>query len=131
MSIGALVVSADGKRLDGTLSERDIIHALADDGAAAFALRDTDPMTRWVVTCAFGGTLAELMDGMTRSRIRHLPVVEQGWLVGLVSIGGVVKNLLDKMEYEAAPRRAKSSPAWLNRGACAKKEIARTEKGGA
>lgn len=105
MSIGALVVSAEGKRLDGILSERDIVHALADRGAAALELRVADLMTRRVVTCGPGDTIAELMAEMTRSRIRHLPVVEQGRLVGLVSIGDVVKNRLEEMEDETTSLR--------------------------
>jgi CBS domain-containing protein len=105
MSIGALVVSTDGKRLDGIVSERDIVHALADGGAAALALHVADVMTRRVVTCAPGDTIAELMAEMTRARIRHLPVVEQMRLVGLVSIGDVVKNRLEEMEYEAMSMR--------------------------
>lgn len=105
MNIGALVVSTDGKRLDGILSERDIIHALADRGPAALGLRVADLMTHRVVTCAPGDTIADLMAEMTRSRIRHLPVLEQGRLVGVVSIGDVVKNRLEEMEYETTSLR--------------------------
>jgi CBS domain-containing protein len=105
MGIGALVVSADGRRLDGIVSERDIVHVLADRGAAALDLRVADLMTRRVVTCAPGETIAELMAEMTRRRIRHLPVVEHGRLVGLVSIGDVVKNRLEEMEEETTSLR--------------------------
>ncbi|MDE2165138.1 MAG: CBS domain-containing protein [Alphaproteobacteria bacterium] len=105
MGIGALVVSVDGRRLDGIVSERDIVHALADRGAAALDLRVADLMTRRVVTCAPGETVAELMAEMTRRRIRHLPVVEHGRLVGLVSIGDVVKNRLEEMEEETTSLR--------------------------
>ena len=100
LSIGALVVSADGKRLDGILSERDIVHAIADHGPATLDLRVADLMTRRVVTCTPGDTIAGLMAEMTRSRIRHLPVVEHGRLVGLVSIGDVVKNRIDELEKD-------------------------------
>jgi len=105
MGIGALVVSTDAKRPDGILSERDIVHALADRGTEALELRVSDLMTRRVVTCAPGDTIAELMAEMTRSRIRHLPVVEHGRLVGLVSIGDVVKNRLEEMEFETTSLR--------------------------
>jgi CBS domain-containing protein len=105
MGIGALVVSADAKRADGILSERDIVHVLADRGTQVLELRVSDLMTRRVVTCAPGDTIAELMAEMTRSRIRHLPVVEHGRLVGLVSIGDVVKNRLEEMEFETTSLR--------------------------
>lgn len=103
--IGALVVSADANRLDGILSERDIVHALAERGATVLDLRVSELMTRRVVTCAPNDTIAELMGEMTRRRIRHLPVVDRGHLVGLVSIGDVVKNRLEEMEFETTSLR--------------------------
>src|SRR5690348_138561 len=103
--IGALVVSADGHRLDGILSERDIVHALADRGTAVLDLRVDELMTRRVVSCTPTDTIAELMGEMTRRRIRHLPVVDRGRLVGLVSIGDVVKNRLEEMEFETTSLR--------------------------
>ncbi|HVA35947.1 MAG TPA: CBS domain-containing protein [Stellaceae bacterium] len=105
MGIGALIVSTDAKRLDGILSERDVVHALADRGTGLLDLRVSDLMTRRVVTCAPADTIAELMAEMTRSRIRHLPVVEHGRIVGLVSIGDVVKNRLEEMEFETTSLR--------------------------
>ncbi|MBU6507069.1 MAG: CBS domain-containing protein, partial [Alphaproteobacteria bacterium] len=101
----ALVVSADGHRLDGILSERDIVHALADRGTAVLDLRVDELMTRRVVSCTPTDTIAELMGEMTRRRIRHLPVVDRGRLVGLVSIGDVVKNRLEEMEFETTSLR--------------------------
>lgn len=103
--IGALVVSADGNRLDGILSERDIVHALAAHGAAVLDRRVVELMTRRVVTCTPNDTIAELMGEMTRRRIRHLPVVDRGRLAGLVSIGDVVKNRLEEMESETTSLR--------------------------
>lgn len=103
--IGALVVSADGNRLDGILSERDIVHALAAHGAAVLDRRVAELMTRRVVTCTSNDTIAELMGEMTRRRIRHLPVVDRGRLAGLVSIGDVVKNRLEEMESETTSLR--------------------------
>lgn len=103
--IGALVVSADGNRLDGILSERDIVHALAAHGAAVLDRRVAELMTRRVVTCTPDDTIAELMGEMTRRRIRHLPVVDRDRLAGLVSIGDVVKNRLEEMESETTSLR--------------------------
>ena len=103
--IGALVISADGNRLDGILSERDIVHALAAHGAAVLDRRVAELMTRRVVTCTPNDTIAELMGEMTRRRIRHLPVVDRGRLAGLVSIGDVVKNRLEEMESETTSLR--------------------------
>ena len=103
--IGALVVSGDGNRLDGIVSERDIVHALAERGATVLDMRVSELMTRRVVTCAPNDTIAELMGEMTRRRIRHLPVVDRGRLAGLVSIGDVVKNRLEEMEFETTSLR--------------------------
>lgn len=103
--IGALVVSADTNRLDGILSERDIVHALAERGVTVLDMRVAELMTRRVVTCAPNDTIAELMGEMTRRRIRHLPVVDHGRLAGLVSIGDVVKNRLEEMESETTSLR--------------------------
>ncbi|MGH7015283.1 MAG: CBS domain-containing protein [Stellaceae bacterium] len=105
MGIGVLVVSADAERLDGILSERDIVHALAERGAAVLDLRVAELMTSRVVTCVPSDTVAELMAEMTRRRIRHLPVVDRGRLVGVVSIGDVVKNRLEEMESETTSLR--------------------------
>ncbi|HYL50008.1 MAG TPA: CBS domain-containing protein [Stellaceae bacterium] len=103
--IGALVVSADGNRLDGIVSERDLVHALAQRGASVLDQRVSELMTRRVVTCTPNDTIAELMAEMTRRRIRHLPVVDRGHLVGLVSIGDLVKNRLEEMEFETTSLR--------------------------
>jgi len=100
--IGALVVSEDGEALEGILSERDILHALAREGAAILGpgRRVAEIMTRAVRTCGPHDSVKHLMDTMTRYRVRHLPVVENGRLIGLVSIGDVVKNRLEEMELE-------------------------------
>ncbi|HYL31748.1 MAG TPA: CBS domain-containing protein [Stellaceae bacterium] len=103
--IGALVVSADGNRLDGIVSERDLVHALAQRGAVVLDLRVSELMTRRVVTCTPNDTIADLMAEMTQRRIRHLPVVDHGRLVGLVSIGDLVKNRLEEMEFETTSLR--------------------------
>jgi CBS domain-containing protein len=105
-NIGALVASQDGEAVDGIISERDIVHALARHGTALLALSVAEVMTRSVVTCGPTESVAELMAEMTNRRIRHLPVVRDGRLCGIVSIGDVVKNRLDEIEYEARSLRS-------------------------
>jgi CBS domain-containing protein len=98
--IGAMVVSADGRSVDGIVSERDVVRALSRHGARVSDLPVSELMTRNVVTCAPRDSVKQLMTEMTRRRIRHLPVVADGELVGIVSIGDVVKNRLEEMETE-------------------------------
>ena len=105
-NIGALVASQDGEAVDGIISERDIVHALARHGVALLALSVAEVMTRSVVTCDPTESVAELMAEMTNRRIRHLPVVRDGRLCGIVSIGDVVKNRLDEIEYETRSLRS-------------------------
>jgi CBS domain-containing protein len=99
--IGAVIISPDGKSVIGILSERDILHALAEHGTALLALKAEDLMTREVLTCGLEDTLQSVMVKMTHRRIRHLPVVEQGQLAGIVSIGDAVKSRLEEVELEA------------------------------
>ena len=99
--IGAVIISPDGKSVIGILSERDILHALAEHGTALLALKAEDLMTREVVTCSLEDTLQSVMVKMTQRRIRHLPVVEQEQLVGIISIGDVVKHTLMEMRDES------------------------------
>jgi CBS domain-containing protein len=105
--IGALVVSEDGHRVAGIISERDIVRALASDGAELLAPshRVADLMTKNVITCTMDDTVKHLMAEMTRRRIRHFPVLEDGQLAGIVSIGDVVKNRLGEVEMEATVLR--------------------------
>jgi len=98
--VGALVVSADGRHIDGILSERDIARALAEHGAGTIDLTVDALMTRDVSTCGRHDTVDELMGQMTEHRIRHVPVVEHGELVGIVSIGDIVKHRLDELQTE-------------------------------
>jgi CBS domain-containing protein len=104
-SIGAIVVTAGDGVMAGILSERDVVHALAERGAGLLDLPVSALMTRHVFTCKPGDSVAELMAEMTERRIRHLPVVEAGRLAGIVSIGDVVKNRLDEVEEEATTLR--------------------------
>lgn len=99
-SIGALVVcDADGN-LAGIISERDIMRALARSGAASLDAPVARFMTATVVTCSRQNTIEEVMDLMTEGRFRHVPVMEDGHLVGLVSIGDVVKHRIAAVEAE-------------------------------
>ena len=100
--IGAVIVSDDdGATATGILSERDIVRALADEGAAALDRRVAEVMTVEVHTCEPTATLEDLMEAMTARRIRHIPVVADGRLVGVVSIGDVVKHRLGELATEA------------------------------
>ncbi len=103
--IGAVVVSADGKMVAGILSERDIVHGLAEHGGALLVRRVDELMTRDVETCSGRDTDQEVLALMTERRFRHVPVVEDGVLVGIVSIGDVVKSRLDGIASEAEAMR--------------------------
>jgi CBS domain-containing protein len=103
--IGALVVSADGSSVDGIVSERDIIREIARQGAAVLDLPVTSIMVSKVVTVTGKDDIADLLAIMTERRIRHLPVVEQGKLVGIVSIGDAVKHRIEEAEFEARTMR--------------------------
>ena len=98
--IGALVV-VDDERVAGILSERDIVHRLAQDGASCLELTVGDVMVRDVTTCPPGAAINDVMATMTHHRIRHLPVVDGDRLVGIVSIGDVVKHRIDELETES------------------------------
>jgi CBS domain-containing protein len=104
--VGALVISADGAAVAGVLSERDIVRALGRFGDDLLSRPVDEIMTRDVITCEPGDTVGELMSEMTNRRIRHLPVVVEGRLRGIVSIGDVVKNRLDEVEFEASSLRS-------------------------
>lgn len=102
--IGAVVVTgADGKVM-GILSERDIVRAV---GAGGHVL--TDPVSRYmtskVITCSPDTLIVDLMEEMTRGRFRHLPVIEDGRLAGIVSIGDVVKHRLEEFQFETQQLR--------------------------
>jgi CBS domain-containing protein len=103
--IGALVVTGAESRIIGILSERDIVHALALHGAAALEKPLSEVMTRKVVTCSQADTISSVMERMTDGKFRHLPVVEQNRLIGIVSIGDIVKQRLTEMEHEQSALR--------------------------
>jgi CBS domain-containing protein len=104
--IGALVVVDGQGEIAGILSERDVVRALAEVGAACLIQPVTEAMTHQVVTCRECDTLDELMSMMTARRFRHIPVVAEGDLVGIVSIGDVVKHHVAEIEMEATAMRA-------------------------
>jgi len=103
--VGALVVSPDGQSIDGIVSERDVVRGLAEQGGRVLESTAANLMTRSVVTCGPDDRVAELMALMTEHRIRHLPVVADGRLAGIISIGDVVKNRVDELENEAGALR--------------------------
>src|SRR6056297_950284 len=98
--IGGLVVSADGTSADGILSERDIVRSLAVRGAACLTETVEDMMTRNPVCCRLQDTSDGVLSRMTEGRFRHMPVVEDGKLVGIVTIGDVVKARLEELSME-------------------------------
>lgn len=98
-NIGAVVVSADGTSVDGIVSERDVVrHLDRDDDVLASPVSAL--MSREVVTCRGDQTAIDLMGLMTQRRIRHVPVVDDGRLTGIVSIGDVVKSRMSELEFE-------------------------------
>jgi CBS domain-containing protein len=98
--IGALVVTGADHRIVGIISERDIVRVLGEKGTAVLGAPVAEVMTRKVVTCGRNETIAEIMERMTGGKFRHVPVIEHGRLVGIVSIGDVVKARLSELEYE-------------------------------
>ena len=103
--IGAIVVVGDNGHVAGIISERDLIRAIAERGAAALTLTVADVMTRTVVSCQETSELDELMEMMTMGRFRHMPVIEDGALVGIISIGDVVKYHVAEVEMEVSAMR--------------------------
>jgi len=103
--IGAVLIQGAGGRLAGILSERDIVRALSEHGTAALALTVGQVMTRNVATCGEDDTVASIMERMTAGKFRHMPVVTKDRLVGLISIGDVVKQRVEEIERESEAMR--------------------------
>ena len=99
--VGVMIVSNDGESLLGLISERDIAHGLAVHGAALPSLKVSDLMARSVITCTPEDSVPEVAHIMTMRRIRHIPVTDNGKLVGVVSIGDVLKSRISEIETEA------------------------------
>jgi len=100
--IGAVLVQEPDGALDGVLSERDIVRGLADQGPGILERRAGDLMTRDVITCNADDNIPHALALMTNHRFRHLPVLSRGELVGVVSIGDLVKHRIEEKEKEAA-----------------------------
>lgn len=98
--IGAVIVSGDGREALGILSERDIVRELGRKGAQILSVPVSDLMTEKLVTCAGGDETDEVLTKMTEGRFRHMPVLEAGSLVGIISIGDVVKARLEELHAE-------------------------------
>lgn len=103
--IGAALILGAYHRIAGILSERDVVRALAEGGAAALDLPVSRTMTRKVETCSEGEAVSSIMERMTVGKFRHMPVVDQGRLVGVISIGDVVKHRVHEMEHESRAMR--------------------------
>ena len=99
--VGALVVSSDGKKIDGIVSERDVVRAMPGKLDQLVEMHVKDIMTVEVHTCTSDSTIAELMNMMTEHRIRHVPVVdEKSSFLSIVSIGDVIKNHVSELDLE-------------------------------
>jgi CBS domain-containing protein len=99
--IGAIIVTGPDNRVAGILSERDIVRTLSERGPAALDENVGAVMTRKVTTCTEADTIVSLMERMTEGKFRHLPVVNQGRLVGVISIGDVVKYRIEEVVHDA------------------------------
>ena len=104
--IGAIVICDTPGRVAGIISERDIVRVLAQSGASALSLPVSNFMTKEVKTCAEADTAAHCMALMTEGRFRHLPVVTDGSLSGIISIGDIVKARIEHVEQEAEALRS-------------------------
>ena len=104
--IGAVVILNGDQSVAGILSERDIVCVVGAKGAAALDEPVGQVMTRKVITCSESDTINSVMEKMTAGRFRHLPIVEDGKLAGIVSIGDVVKHRMQEIETEAEQLRS-------------------------
>ena len=103
--IGAALILGADRRIAGIISERDIVRVLAERGAAVLDEPVSRTMTRKVESCNENETVAQIMERMTQGKFRHMPVVDQGQVVGVVSIGDIVKHRLHEMERESTAMR--------------------------
>ena len=103
--IGAIVVTNGDMGVEGIISERDVVRLIGERGVDVLAEPLAGLMTKAVVTCAPDDTVPQIMERMTRGRFRHVPVVQGGKLVGIISIGDVVKYRVEEMERESAQLR--------------------------
>lgn len=103
--IGAMVIVDDTSNVIGIVSERDIVRAIASNGPEVLLRPACEIMTRDITNCTMDNTIEELMDIMTKGRFRHLPVLEDDSLVGIVSIGDVVKHHIAEVQMEVSAMR--------------------------
>lgn len=103
--IGAIVIVGDSGNVAGIISERDIVRAVAEQGAASLQQPVSNVMTTSVMSCNESSTLDQMMAVMTQGRFRHVPVIEEGALVGIISIGDVVKHHIAEVEMEVTAMR--------------------------
>jgi len=103
--IGAALILGADRRIAGIISERDVVRALAERGASVLDEPVSRTMTRKVEICNESETVANIMERMTAGKFRHMPVVDQGRLVGVVSIGDIVKHRVHEMERESVAMR--------------------------
>ncbi len=97
--IGAAVVKSEGKDMAGIISERDIVASVAEHGPAALEMQAADLMNRSVITCTPESSTQEIMEQMMMGQIRHLPVVRGDALVGMISVGDVVRAVLSELKW--------------------------------
>lgn len=98
--IGSVVISATGETAEGILSERDIVRELGKRGAGCMSDKVDDMMTKSLVTCELGDKADDILEKMTAGRFRHMPVIEDGKMVGLITLGDVVKSRLTELSME-------------------------------
>jgi CBS domain-containing protein len=99
--IGAMVVSSDGNSIDGVVTERDLAYGLATHGGKLPTIRVSELMTKEVVVCSPEDSVTDVMKLMTMRRIRHVPVKDRDQLVGIISIGDILKHRLGELQVEA------------------------------
>jgi CBS domain-containing protein len=99
--IGAMIVSNDGRSIDGIISERDLAYGLATHGSKLSRIAVSELMTKVVVVCSPADSITDVMKLMTQQRVRHLPVKDGDQLVGIISIGDVLKHRLGEVQLEA------------------------------
>jgi CBS domain-containing protein len=110
--VGALIVSRDGSVVDGILSERDIVRSLASKGAGCLQQSVGETMTPEVIACHPEDTAHSVMEKMTDGRFRHMPVIDQGKMIGVISIGDVVKARIDEIQHENVALTDMISNTW-------------------
>lgn len=98
--IGALVVCDEDRILKGVIAERDIVHALVDYGPRALQMRAAEVMDAAPATCKLDDTIASIARQMTKRRVRHVPICEDGKVIAVVSIGDIVRERLEEIELE-------------------------------